>query len=63
MLVDVISVCYAHFSNNLIRTDFPCLPDSILCSDTGWGCTVRSTQMLIARAFVEMSAGTGNLDC
>lgn len=34
------------------RRDFPCIGSSGLTSDVGWGCTIRSGQMLLGEAFL-----------
>ena len=41
------------------RSDFPAIGDTGYTSDVGWGCTLRTAQMLLANAFMHHFAGHG----
>ena len=49
---------YESFSSLLYfiyRKDFPVIPNTSLTTDCGWGCAIRSTQMLVANAFIKIN--------
>ena len=41
------------------RSRFSPLNDSTVTTDMGWGCMLRSAQMMIARAFLNLNYGRG----
>lgn len=41
------------------RSDFPPIGDTPFISDVGWGCTLRTAQMLLANAFLHHFIGHG----
>ena len=41
------------------RTSFPCFPGSDFSSDVGWGCALRSGQMLVAQFLLAQRLGRG----
>lgn len=43
------------------RSDFPPIGEAAHTSDVGWGCTLRTAQMLLANAFMHHFMGHGTL--
>lgn len=41
------------------RRGFPALPTTTIESDVGWGCMIRTGQMMLARALITVYAGSG----
>ena len=42
------------------RSDFPAIDQTPYTSDAGWGCTLRTAQMLLANAFLHHFVGHGS---
>lgn len=52
-----------HFQSNVwltYRYGFSKLHNSSITTDMGWGCLIRTTQMMIAKALLDTLAGTGS---
>lgn len=41
------------------RNRFPVLPNSTLSSDMGWGCMIRTGQMMLANAILKLVLSSG----
>jgi hypothetical protein len=56
-------VSFREFWQSLIwfsyRSDFPSIEPTLYSSDVGWGCTLRTAQMLLANAFLHHFVGHG----
>jgi len=44
------------------RSDFPPIEPTTYTSDVGWGCTLRTAQMLLANGFLHHFIGHGTLE-